>query len=129
MTVVTISSALLGDHALRRVNCTSACPSLAIEQTRLLHQPFGSALQPVKHSDAFAHSQDPRLTPRPHIFASYLEETCRLLAADRGLSDTMSTRFPRAAATEAAKTRLFEFIAQLFHRAPAELAAPRRPHP
>jgi hypothetical protein len=33
-------------------------------------------------------------------------------------------RFPRAAATEAAKTRLFEFVAQLVHRAPAERAAP-----
>jgi hypothetical protein len=29
----------------------------------------------------------------------------------------MSMRFPRAAATEAAKTRLFELVAQLVHRA------------
>jgi hypothetical protein len=36
-----------------------------------------------------------------------LEETCRLLAAGRGLSHTMSMRFPRAAANEAATTRLF----------------------
>jgi hypothetical protein len=29
----------------------------------------------------------------------------------------MGMRFPRAAATEAAKTRLFELVAQLVHRA------------
>jgi hypothetical protein len=37
-----------------------------------------------------------------------LEKACRLLPADRDLSDTMSMRFPRAPATEAAKTRLVE---------------------
>jgi hypothetical protein len=61
----------------------------------------------VKQSDTFAHSRT-QTQPRPHIFAYYLEETCRLLAADRGLSDAMGMRFPHAAATEAAKTRLFE---------------------
>jgi pyrimidine operon attenuation protein/uracil phosphoribosyltransferase len=46
-----------------------------------------------------------------------LEETGRLLAADRGLSDAMGMRVPRAAATEAAKTRLLELVAQLVDRA------------
>ena len=49
-------------------------------------------------------------------------------AGRRALSDTMSVRVPRAG-TEAAKTRLVELVAQLVHRAPAERAAPRRPHP
>jgi len=49
--------------------------------------------------------------------ASHLEETCPLLAADRGLSDAVSMRLPRAAATEAAKTRLVELAAQLVDRA------------
>ena len=50
-------------------------------------------------------------------FAYYLEETCRLQAADRGLNDVMGMRFPRATATEAAKTRLFELVAEVVDRA------------
>jgi AcrR family transcriptional regulator len=50
-------------------------------------------------------------------FVAYLEETGRLQAADRGLNDAMGMRFPRATATEAAKTRLFEVVAQVVARA------------
>jgi AcrR family transcriptional regulator len=50
-------------------------------------------------------------------FAYYLEETCRLQAADRGLNDVMGMRFPRATAVEAAKTRLFEVVTQVLDRA------------
>jgi len=50
-------------------------------------------------------------------FTSYLEQTCRLQAADRGLGDAMGMRFPRATATEAAKTRLFELVGELVRRA------------
>jgi AcrR family transcriptional regulator len=52
-------------------------------------------------------------------FASYLEQTCELQAADRGLNDVMGMRFPRATAVEAAKTRLFELVGQLVRRAQA----------
>ena len=50
-------------------------------------------------------------------FAFYLEQTCRLQAADRGLNDIMGMRFPHATATEAAKARLFEVVAQVVDRA------------
>ena len=50
-------------------------------------------------------------------FAAYLEASCRLQAADRGLNDVMGMRFPRATATEAAKARLFEVVGQLVDRA------------
>jgi AcrR family transcriptional regulator len=50
-------------------------------------------------------------------FTHYLEETCRLQAADRGLNDVMGMRFPRATAVEAAKTRLFEVVTQVLDRA------------
>jgi AcrR family transcriptional regulator len=50
-------------------------------------------------------------------FAFYLEKTCRLQAADRGLNDVMGMRFPRATAVEAAKTRLFDLVAQVVDRA------------
>jgi AcrR family transcriptional regulator len=50
-------------------------------------------------------------------FVHYLEETGRLQAADRGLNDAMGMRFPRATATEAAKTRLFEVVGQVIARA------------
>jgi len=50
-------------------------------------------------------------------FCFYLEETCRLQATDRGLNDAMGMRFPRAAAVEAAKARLFEVVAQVVDRA------------
>jgi AcrR family transcriptional regulator len=50
---------------------------------------------------------------------SYLEATCRLQAADRGLGEVMGMRFPRAAAVEAAKTRLFELVGELVRRAQA----------
>jgi AcrR family transcriptional regulator len=50
-------------------------------------------------------------------FASYLEQTCRLQAGDRGLNDAMGMRFPRATATEAAKARLFELVGQVVDRA------------
>jgi AcrR family transcriptional regulator len=46
-------------------------------------------------------------------FASYLEQSCRLQATDRGLNDVMSMRFPRATATEAAKARLYELVGQV----------------
>src|SRR6266540_3225598 len=46
-------------------------------------------------------------------FTSYLEQTCRLQAADRGLNDAMGMRFPRAATVEAVKTRLFELVGEL----------------
>jgi AcrR family transcriptional regulator len=50
-------------------------------------------------------------------FVSYLEATCRLQAANRGLNDAMGMRFPRATAVEAAKSRLFELVAQVVDRA------------
>ena len=50
-------------------------------------------------------------------FAFYLEQSCRLQANDRGLNDVMGMRFPRATATEAAKTRLFEVVGQVLDRA------------
>jgi AcrR family transcriptional regulator len=50
-------------------------------------------------------------------FTFYLEQTCRLQAADRGLNDAMGMRFPRAAAVEAVKTRLFDLVAQVVDRA------------
>ena len=50
-------------------------------------------------------------------FAFYLEQSCRLQAADRGLNDVMGMRFPRATATEAAKARLFEVVGQVLDRA------------
>jgi AcrR family transcriptional regulator len=50
-------------------------------------------------------------------FAYYLEETCRLQAADRGLNDALGMRFPRAATVEAVKTRLFDLVARLVDRA------------
>jgi AcrR family transcriptional regulator len=46
-------------------------------------------------------------------FASYLEATCRLQAANRGLSDAMGMRFPRATTVEAVKSRLFDLVAQV----------------
>jgi hypothetical protein len=94
MTVVTISSALLGDRALRRVNCTSAYSSLRSSRHDSFTNPrvCTAAAKTLRHLRAFPGPPD---SPRPHSFAYYLEETCRLLAADRGLSDTMSIRFPR----------------------------------
>jgi len=50
-------------------------------------------------------------------FAFYLEQTCRLQAADRGLNDAMGMRFPRAATLEAARRRLFELVGQVVDRA------------
>jgi AcrR family transcriptional regulator len=50
-------------------------------------------------------------------FAAYLEASCRLQAADRGLNDAMSMRFPRATAVEAAKARLYELVGQMVDRA------------
>jgi AcrR family transcriptional regulator len=50
-------------------------------------------------------------------FAFYLEQTCQLQAADRGLNDVMGMRFPRATATETAKTRLYELVGQVVDRA------------
>jgi AcrR family transcriptional regulator len=50
-------------------------------------------------------------------FAYYLEETCRLQAADRGLNDAMGMRFQAATAMEAAKARLFDLVAQVVDRA------------
>jgi AcrR family transcriptional regulator len=50
-------------------------------------------------------------------FTHYLEQTCRLQAADRGLNDVMGMRFPRATAVEAAKTRLFDLVGQVVDRA------------
>jgi AcrR family transcriptional regulator len=50
-------------------------------------------------------------------FAFYLEETCRLQATDRGLNDAMGMRFPRAAAAEAARRRLYDLVGRLIARA------------
>jgi AcrR family transcriptional regulator len=50
-------------------------------------------------------------------FASYLEQSCRLQAADRGLNDVMGMRFPRATGVETAKARLFELVARVVDRA------------
>jgi AcrR family transcriptional regulator len=50
-------------------------------------------------------------------FTYYLDETCRLQAADRSLNDAMGMRFPRAATVEAVKTRLFDLVAQVVDRA------------
>jgi AcrR family transcriptional regulator len=50
-------------------------------------------------------------------FSFYLEQTCRLQAADRGLNDVMGMRFPRATAVEAAKSRLYELAGQVVDRA------------
>jgi len=50
-------------------------------------------------------------------FASYLEQSCRLQAADRGLNDLMGMRFPRATGVETAKARLFELVARVVDRA------------
>ena len=50
-------------------------------------------------------------------FAFYLEETCRLQAADRGLNDAMGMRFPHATKLETARTRLFELVGQVIDRA------------
>jgi AcrR family transcriptional regulator len=50
-------------------------------------------------------------------FTSYLEASCRLQAADRGLNDAMGMRFPHATTVEALKTRLFELLAQVVDRA------------
>jgi len=52
-------------------------------------------------------------------FSYYLEATCRLQAANRGLNDAMGMRFPRATSLEAAKTRLFELVGELVRRAQA----------
>ena len=49
--------------------------------------------------------------------AFYLEQSCRLQAADRGLNDVMGMRFPRATAIEVAKTRLYELVGQVLDRA------------
>jgi AcrR family transcriptional regulator len=50
-------------------------------------------------------------------FAFYLEQTCRLQAADRGLHDAMGMRFPRATAVEAAKQRMFDLATEIIRRA------------
>jgi AcrR family transcriptional regulator len=50
-------------------------------------------------------------------FVFYLEETCRLEAANRGLNDVMGMRFPRATTLEAAKARLFDLVTRLVARA------------
>ena len=52
-------------------------------------------------------------------FAYYLEQTCRLQAANRGLNDAMGMRFQGATAMEAAKARLFDVVAQVVDRAPS----------
>jgi AcrR family transcriptional regulator len=52
-------------------------------------------------------------------FTHYLEQSCRLEAANRGLNDAMGMRFPRATAVETAKTRLFELVGELVRRAQA----------
>jgi AcrR family transcriptional regulator len=48
---------------------------------------------------------------------AYLERTCELQAADRGLNDIMSIRLPRAAAVEAARKRLYDLTGELLGRA------------
>jgi AcrR family transcriptional regulator len=50
-------------------------------------------------------------------FVSYLTETCRLQATDRGQNDAMGMRFPRTPALEAARRRLYDLGGQLIARA------------
>jgi AcrR family transcriptional regulator len=50
-------------------------------------------------------------------FCSYLEETCRLQANDRGLNDALGMRFPRTPALEAARRRLYDLGGRLIARA------------
>jgi AcrR family transcriptional regulator len=50
---------------------------------------------------------------------SYLEETGRLQACDRGFNDMMSMRLPRATRAEAAKKRMFELTVAIIRRAQA----------
>jgi AcrR family transcriptional regulator len=50
---------------------------------------------------------------------SYLEETGRLQASDRGFNDMMSMRLPRATRAEAAKKRMFELTVAIIGRAQA----------
>jgi AcrR family transcriptional regulator len=50
-------------------------------------------------------------------FACYLEETCRLQAANRGLNDAMGMRFPHATKLETARSRLFELVERVLDRA------------
>ena len=76
-------------------------PPSDIEQTRQLHHPTLGLHCIRKNTPTPSRIPGPELG-RSNIFASYLEKACRLLPADRDLSDTMSMRFPRAPATEAA---------------------------
>jgi AcrR family transcriptional regulator len=50
-------------------------------------------------------------------FAYYLEESCKLAAENRGVSDMMSVRLPEARCAEAAKRHAFEVIGRLIQRA------------
>jgi AcrR family transcriptional regulator len=50
-------------------------------------------------------------------FAYYLEESCRLAAENRGVSDMMSVRLPEARCAEAAKRHAFEVIGRVIRRA------------
>jgi AcrR family transcriptional regulator len=52
-------------------------------------------------------------------FERYLERICQLQAADRGLNDAMSMRFPRATAIESDKARMFELVGEVIRRAQA----------
>jgi AcrR family transcriptional regulator len=50
-------------------------------------------------------------------FVYYLERTCELEAADRGINDMMSMRLPGAVIAEATKKQMFELVVQIMRRA------------
>jgi AcrR family transcriptional regulator len=50
-------------------------------------------------------------------FVYYLERTCELEAADRGINDMMSMRLPGAVIAENVKGQMFELVVQIIRRA------------
>jgi AcrR family transcriptional regulator len=53
-------------------------------------------------------------------FRTYVERTCAMQAADRGLKDVLTRTFPNARALEANRSRGFELFLRLIDRAKAE---------
>jgi hypothetical protein len=82
-----------GDRAASR-QLHSACSSLRYRADTTTPSPnpriCTTAGKTLPHLRAFR----TQTQPRPHTFANDLEETCPLLAADRGLSDAMGMRAP-----------------------------------
>jgi hypothetical protein len=105
MSVVAIPSALVTRAASRQLHQRLLVLAISSRHNNPITQPqvcLRSALQPIQHSVTFKHSRTPRLRPRPQAFP--------------------------CAATEAAKSRLFEVVAQLVHRAQrADNSAPTSP--